>query len=290
VTHGLSLPFVHVCVPHAHVFGGSSLVHWQPSFGMPLQLASLPRVEQASAVAGSTCPTHVVPQVVLALSADKMHVRVPDLHDPVLLPGHGPVEPAGHTHVVVSWLSGRPLQSLSSVDVQSRAFAATAPVQIVGQVALTQICVPGLQIPIAEGPHDRVVPLTQVQPSWGTPLQLSSLVGSQPSADAGPTEPTHAPQALDFLSAATAQVCAPALHGPLPSWAGCWPQACVAPDVQAQTASIVLSGCPSQSLSSVEVQSRAAGSTAPTQVPQAPPAQVCEPFLQIPTAAAGPQA
>ncbi len=117
----------------------------------------------------------------------------------------------------VSWLSGRPLQSLSSVDVQSRAFAVTAPVQVVGHVALTQVWVPGLQIPIAAGPHARVVPLTHVQPSWRMPLQLSSLVASQPSAGAGPTEPLHAPQALDFLSAATTQVCDPALHGPLPS-------------------------------------------------------------------------
>jgi len=182
---------------------------------LPLQLASLFR-EQVSAAAGSTCPTHVVLQVVLVLSADKMHVRVPDLQDPVLLPGHGPVVPAGQTQVV-SWLSGRPLQSLSVVDVQSRGFAVTAPVQVVPHVALTQVWVPGLQIPIADGPHDRVVPLTHVQPSWRMPLQLSSLVASQPSADAGPTEPLHAPQALDFLSAATTHVCDPDLHGPLPS-------------------------------------------------------------------------
>jgi hypothetical protein len=106
---------------------------------------------------------------------------------------------------------------LSVVEVQSRAFAVTAPVQVVGHVALAQICVPGLQIPIAAGPHPRDVPLTHVQPSCGMPLQLSSLVESQPSAAAGPTEPMHAPQALDFLSVATAQVCDPALHGPWPS-------------------------------------------------------------------------
>jgi hypothetical protein len=190
-------------------------MHSQPSFFTRLQLASLPRA-QVSAAAGSTCPVHVVLQDVLALSADKMHMRVPDLQGALLLPGHAPEVPAGQTQVA-SWLSGMPLQSLSVVEVQSRAFAVTAPVQVVPHVALTQVWVPGLQIPIAEGPHDRVVPLTHVQPSWRIPLQLSSLVDSQPSAGAGPTEPVHAPQALDFLSAATTQVCDPALHGPLPS-------------------------------------------------------------------------
>jgi len=127
------------------------------------------------------------------------------------------VVPAGHAQVVESRLSGRPLQSLSVVDVQSRAFAVTAPVQVVGHVALAQIWVPGLQIPIAAGPHARGVPLTHVQPSWKAPLQLSSFIASHPSAGAGPTEPMHAPQALDFLSVATTQVCDPALQGPWPS-------------------------------------------------------------------------
>jgi hypothetical protein len=84
-----------------------------------LQLASLPR-EQVSADAGSTCPTQVVLQAVLVLSADKMHVRVPELQGRLLLPGHGPEVPAGQTQVE-SWLSGVPLQSLSRDDVQSRA-------------------------------------------------------------------------------------------------------------------------------------------------------------------------
>lgn len=48
------------------------MMHWQPSFFIMLQLASLPR-EQVSAAAASTCPVHVVLQDVLVLSADKMH-------------------------------------------------------------------------------------------------------------------------------------------------------------------------------------------------------------------------
>jgi len=72
-------------------------------------------------------------------------------------------------------------------------------------------------MPIAAGPHPRVVPLTHVHPSVGTPLQLLSFMGSQVSAGAGPTAPLHAPQALVFLSAAITQVCEPALQGPLPS-------------------------------------------------------------------------
>ena len=122
------------------------------------------------------------------------------------------------------------------------------------------------------------------------PLQLSSLVASQVSAAAGPTAPVHVPQALDFLSEATTQVCEPALQGPLPSLPGCWLQAWVAPDVQPQTASTVLSGKPSQLLSAAEVQSRAVAWTAPTQAPQAPAVQVCVPRLQIPTLADGPHA
>jgi hypothetical protein len=145
-------------------------------------------------------------------------------------------------------------------------------------------------MPMVAGPHPRVVPLTQVHPSVGTPLQLLSFMGSQVSAGAGPTAPVQVPQALVFLSAAIAQVCEPALHGPFPSWPGCCPQASAAPDLQAQTASLVLSGRPSQSLSAVEVQSRAAGITAPTQTPQEPAVQVCVPRLQIPTLAAGPHA
>jgi len=176
VTHALYVPLLalHVCVPlHWHDFGGDVLVQAQPSFGIRLQLASLPAT-QVSAAAGSTWPAQAVPQDVLPLSADNMHVRVPDLQGALLLPGHGPVVLAGQTHVG-SWLSGNPLQSLSMAEVQSRAFAVTAVGQAVGQDALVQVWVPGLQIPIAAGPQGCVSPLTQGQPSFAVPLQLASF-------------------------------------------------------------------------------------------------------------------
>jgi len=254
--------------------------------GVPLQSLSMAEVQSRNL--GATAPTQVVPQDVLPLSADSMQVRVPGLHGGVLLPVQVCVVFAEHAQLE-SALSAVPLQSLSLVDVQSRAWAFVAPTQV-PHAELAQVWVPALQIPTAAGPHPRVVPLTQVQPSCGCPLQLSSFVVSQPSAGAGPTAPVHGPQALVFLSAATTQACEPALQGPLPSWPGCCPQAWVAPDLQAQTASLVLSGWPSQSLSAVEVQSRVAGITAPTQAPHDPAVQVCVPRLQIPTLAAGPQA
>jgi hypothetical protein len=48
--------------------------------------------------------------------------------------------------------------------------------------------------------------VTQLHPSLGTPLQLSSLPVSQVSFAAGATLPLQAPQVLVFLSAATAHV------------------------------------------------------------------------------------
>jgi len=103
-----------------------------------------------------------------------------------------------------------------------------------------------------------VLPSTQVQPSLGLPLQLSSLPGVQASAAAGPTLPVHVPHALVLRSVATTQVWVPALQRPLPSWPACSPQGRVVVAAQTHTASRVLSGSPSQSLSAADVQSRAA--------------------------------
>jgi hypothetical protein len=106
-----------------------------------------------SAAAGSTCPTQVDPTIVLALSADNVHVFAPGVQGGVVLPEHGTGTPGVQTQVDVSWLSGVPLQSLSSVDVQSRVFAVTTPVQV-PQVVLVlsadkvQVRVPALQMPV----------------------------------------------------------------------------------------------------------------------------------------------
>src|SRR5262245_22636016 len=125
----------------------------------------------------------------------------------------------------------------------------------------------------------------QLHPSLGVPEQLSSLFWTQVSAAAGPTDPEQAPQAEDFLSAATMHVCEPALQGPRPSRPGWAPQACVPPDGHWQIVSIVLSGRPSQSLSAADVQSRADALIAPMHAPQTPFVQVDTPGLQMPTMA-----
>jgi hypothetical protein len=192
-------------------------------------------------------------------------------------------------HVDVSALSGVPLQSLSMDDVQFRAAADTAPVHA-PQVPPVQVCEPRLQMPMfAAGPQGWVFPVTQAHPSFGMPLQLSSLPGAQVSAAAGATPPPQVPQSLVLLSAATTQVWVPGLQRPLPSLPGCSSQARVAL-AQTQTASSVLSGIPSQLLSAGDVQSRGAANTAPTHDPQAPLVHVWVPRLQSPTSAAGPHA
>jgi hypothetical protein len=78
-----------------------------------------------------------------------------------------------HLHTTSIVLSGNPSQSLSAVDVQSRAALLTAPTQA-PQTPLAQVAVPGLQIPTAAGPQACVSPLTQGQPSFGDPLQFES--------------------------------------------------------------------------------------------------------------------
>jgi len=146
------LPFVQVVEgPHGHVTG-NPLVQAQPSFGLPLQLASLPE-SQVSAAAGSTCPTQVEPTITLVLSADKVHVFAPGVQDPVLLPVHGTGLPRVQAVQVESRLSTVPLQSLSSVELQSRVDAVTVPVQAPQVVVVLSADkmherVPALQMPV----------------------------------------------------------------------------------------------------------------------------------------------
>src|SRR5450432_1902800 len=105
--------------------------------------------------------------------------------------------------------SGMPSQLLSADEVQSRAAACTAPMQA-PQVPAVHVWVPRLQIPTSPtGPHDCVAFATHEHPSFGIPLQLSSLPESHVSLAAGATAPMQAAQVLDFLSVATAQLCVP---------------------------------------------------------------------------------
>ncbi|MEO8215423.1 MAG: hypothetical protein ABI560_19645, partial [Myxococcales bacterium] len=132
-------------------------------------MASLPFVEQLSAAAGSTCPAQVVLQDVLVLSADGMHMRVPDLQGGLLLPGQGPEVPAGQTQLE-SWLSGTPLQSLSLVDVQSRGFAVIAPAQAVPAppVPAPPVAAP----PVARPPEAPAPPVLAPLPPEPLPPEL----------------------------------------------------------------------------------------------------------------------
>src|SRR5450432_2948980 len=89
---------------------------------VPLQ--SLSMVDVQSRTFGATPGEHV-PHAVLVLSADRTQVLFPTLQGGVLFPGQTIVVFAGQAQVE-SMLSGVPLQSLSFVDVQSRAWAFVA--------------------------------------------------------------------------------------------------------------------------------------------------------------------
>lgn len=139
------------------------------------------------------------------------------------------------------------------------------------------------------GPHGTTSPATQGQFPLGMPSQFeSSPATAHESVKAGPTEPVQAPQSLLVLFPPSTQACCPATQGPRPSRPGCSSQGNRLPGAQTQMPSNVLSACPSQSLSSFEVQSRALGTMPPMQGPQTPAEQVLTPNSQMPASVAGP--
>jgi hypothetical protein len=150
-------------------------------------------VHDAVPQAAPVSAVHVELQELLPLSADRTQVLSPVVHWAVVAPGQAEVAPTAQVQVE-SRLSAVPLQSLSFVaEEQSRGWAVTAPGHAVGQVAPVQVCVPGLQMPIAAGPHGRDAPSTQGHPSFGRPSQFASSPGcEQPSLAAGWT--LQAPQ------------------------------------------------------------------------------------------------
>jgi len=86
VGHAGHDPFAHVTEPPQSQVFVAPLMHVQPSFGVPLQLASLPEA-QVSAAAGPTNPEQV-PQLEKALFVAKVQVWEPALHEPTpSLPG-----------------------------------------------------------------------------------------------------------------------------------------------------------------------------------------------------------
>jgi hypothetical protein len=145
------------------------------------------------------------------------------------------------------------------------------------QTPAVQVAVPGLQIPTAAGPHDWVSPVTQVQPSFGIPLQVaSSPLVEQSSFAAGWT--LQAPQVPALV-----QLCVPAAQ--FPSAPAAAHERGALALVQAQPSL----GVPLQLLSSPATQvSPDAGPTAPVQAPQVDEAlslamtQVCVPAVQGP--------
>src|SRR4029453_8428658 len=105
------------------------LLQRQPSLGVPEQLSSLP-CTQVSPAAGPTDPVQV-PQAEDILSEATTQLCEPALHGPlpsrpgrVLQPGEPPLGPWQIVSIV---LSGRPSQSLSIGEVQSRVDLLTAP-------------------------------------------------------------------------------------------------------------------------------------------------------------------
>jgi hypothetical protein len=99
--------------------------------------------------------------------------------------------------------------------------------------------------------------LTHAHPPFPVPSQSSSLpLTSHESLLAGPTDPEQASQNDVVLSAAILQVWLPARQIPFPSLPGCSSQARVVPTSQVHASSMVLSGKPSQSLSSADEQLR----------------------------------
>jgi hypothetical protein len=99
--------------------------------------------------------------------------------------------------------------------------------------------------------------LTHAHPPFPVPSQSSSLpLTSHESLLAGPTDPEQASQNDVVLSAAILQVWLPARQMPFPSLPGCSSQARVVPTSQVHASSMVLSGKPSQSLSSADEQLR----------------------------------
>jgi hypothetical protein len=109
-----------------------------------------------------------------------------------------------------------PLQVASSPFTEQLSAEAGWTLQAPHCPAVEQLCVPLAQFPSAPAAaHERGASvLTQAQPSFGVPLQLSSSPFTQVSAAAGPTAPEQAPQVEEVLSAAMTQVCDPALQGP----------------------------------------------------------------------------
>jgi len=181
-------------------------------------------------------------------------------------------------------LSALPSQSLSFAEEQSRVVGSTFPTQL-PHCWLAQVWTPGLQIPAAACPHACLAPLTQAHPPFPVPSQLSSLPTiSQESLLAGPTDPEQASQNDVLLSGEILQVWIPARQIPFPSLPVCSSQAREAPTMQAHAASMVLSGKPSQSLSSADEQLRRPGSMFPWQARHLLSVQVEVPFLQMPFA------
>ena len=168
-------------------------------------------------------------------------------------------------------LSGRPSQSLSIVDVQSRVDLLTAPMHA-PHTPFVQVETPGLQMPTADGPHACVLPVTHGQVSFLTPLQLaSSPVTAQLSAEAGRMlQALHLPVAR--------QVSVPAAQ--LPFAPSMLQERAASPTTQVQPPFAV----PSQLASSPRVAQLSAVAGRMLQALHLPPVQVSTPREQLPIA------
>jgi hypothetical protein len=87
--------------------------------------------------------------------------------------------------------------------------ATTAPTQL-PQLPPEQVLLPGLQMPTAAGPQLCIAPSSQVQPSFGVPLQVASSPGVHASCALGAI--------LQALHMPSGQVCLPFAQLPWVPW------------------------------------------------------------------------
>jgi hypothetical protein len=182
---GVKAPFWQVLVPRwqmpLSVCGPQAIIcpstQGQPPFGVPSQVESSPAALHESAALGPMAPVHG-PQSLLELPAPRTQACSPPWHGPLpSSPGcssHACLLLPAHRQTSSARLSGRPSQSLSSAEAQSRDAGRTAPTHD-PHAPLAQVRVPSLQIPsCCKGPQDAVLPSTQ---SAAAPLAFVSGAG-----------------------------------------------------------------------------------------------------------------
>lgn len=142
-----------------------------------------------SAAAGATAPKHGLHEVFL--SAPSRHVCVPALHgrwrSAAPWVSQSRFVPTVHGQTLSIRLSGKPSQSASRVELQSRVVFAIEPTHSAFHRPAVHVWTPCLHNPAAAGPHACVSPSIHGHPSLGVPLQEASSPLMHESWAAGAT-------------------------------------------------------------------------------------------------------